>query len=152
MGVDSGSIIKPIWVGSDTPNKAIYLHNSKTTSISRENWKPGDILYIIMIQAGSNKLIVNSQDNHVRGLDTGEILEAEGSGSIRGRVYDANGNDIQEPITGSWRDDGGYASIRNRGFEEISQSTAMIRQTDSAFNLNRAIQDWRFFRIEKYER
>ena len=151
QGVDSGSIIKPIWEGSDTPNKIIHFHNSLNSNISRENWKPGDIVYIIIGNRGTNKLVVNSQDNYVRGIDTGEILEADGTGSVRGMVYDADGNNIQEPITGNWRYGGGYAYIRNRGFEEISQSTVMIRRTDSSFNLNRSHQDWLFFKINPNE-
>ena len=103
---------------------------------------------------GTNKLLINDRDNYVRGIDTGEILDADSSGRIRGMVYDADGNNIQEP-TDSITINGvttPYSTIKNRGFEEITKSCLLIRLTDSAFNLNRTRQDWKFFRIENTER
>ena len=98
---------------------------------------------------GSNsegqRLIVNTQDNYVRGIDEGEILSQAGVNpdgpDVVGRVYDADGNDVAES-TGT-----NYSTIANRGYEQIIRSTAAIRVTDSAFNFNRGVQDWNFFRI-----
>ena len=149
QGVDTGSVIKPQW-GSDSVDKVIHLHNSLNSNVSRENWKPGDRVYIIMDNP-NGRLIVNRQDNFVRVVDTGEILAQEGlqeDGSyVRGRVYDADGNDIEEPIQDG-EHGGVYSTIRNRGFEQIINNVVAIRVTDSAFQLARNYQDWWFIRID----
>ena len=156
-------MIKPSFTGSGSLDKVIHLHNSLNSNVSRENWKPGDRVYIMMDGDGSSegqRLIVNVQDNYVRGIDTGEIISQAGLQSdgsyVRGNVYDSNGNNIQESLDNGF---GGtaYSRLINRGFEFINRSTVAVRLADSAFNFVRKdsddiiVRDWKFIRIVNTE-
>ena len=127
-------MVKPSFTGSGSLDKVIYLHNSLNSNVSRENWKPGDRVYIMYggdFSVSGQRLIVNIRDNYVRGVDTGELISDTGlkdNGTyVRGRVYDADGNDIQEPIEN--RNRAAYSALKNRGYELINRPTVMIRRT-----------------------
>ena len=157
QGVDSGSVIKPHFSGDSSVDKVIYLHNSLNSNVSRENWKPGDRVYILYDgdnTVAGQRLLVNYKDNYVRGIDEGEVLADAGikdDGTyVRGRVYDVDGNDIEEPIENIAITN--YNEKISRGYEQIGRSTVAIRVTDSAFNLVREVnnvfvRDWRFIRL-----
>ena len=103
------------------------------------------ILFWILTGLVERKILDNLSigDNFVRGLSPGVILD-EDVGGDRGRVYDSDGNDVEEPT-----DSTGWQSLAARGYEEITASTVAIRIVDSAFDLLRSgqIRSWRFIRI-----
>ena len=96
----------------------------------------------------NQRLVVNINDNFVRGLSPDAILAESVSGD-RGRVYDADGNDIAEPTTDAEGDPNPNYVIKTiRGYIRLDNSATLVRIVDSSFNLNRNILHWKITPIQ----